>query len=212
MNFQLKEKTYTNGEYRCTHDGWVVFKDSELLLGQIGKTTLGGNKNGLLYALIRDNSSEIACDVMHRFSKLSSRWITNFGMTIGISDVTPSHELQALNRQVIRASFHECDGYIKQDKEGTLETKPGMSAAQSLESYLNQSLSKVREIIGENCIKNLDRYNKPLIMSLCGSKGNPVNLSQMIGCVGQQTVGGKRIAYGFIERTLPHFLRESKIP
>lgn len=85
--------------------------------------------------------------------------------------------------------------------------KPGMSAAQSLESYLNQSLSKVRETIGENCIKNLDRYNKPLIMSLCGSKGNPVNLSQMIGCVGQQTVGGKRIAYGFIERTLPHFLR-----
>jgi DNA-directed RNA polymerase III subunit RPC1 len=35
-------------------------------------------------------------------------------------------------------------------------------------------------------------------MSLCGSKGNPVNLSQMIGCVGQQTVGGKRIAYGFV--------------
>ena len=44
---------------------------------------------------------------------------------------------------------------------------------------------------------HLDRYNKPLIMSLCGSKGNPVNLSQMIGCVGQQTVGGKRITYGF---------------
>ena len=43
----------------------------------------------------------------------------------------------------------------------------------------------------------MDRYNKPLIMALCGSKGSPVNLSQMIGCVGQQTVGGKRITYGF---------------
>ena len=43
----------------------------------------------------------------------------------------------------------------------------------------------------------MDRYNKPLIMALCGSKGNAVNLSQMIGCVGQQTVGGKRITYGF---------------
>lgn len=90
--------------------------------------------------------------------------------------------------------------------------KPGMSASQSLESYINQSLSKVRETIGDNCTKNLDRYNKPLIMSLCGSKGNPVNLSQMIGCVGQQTVGGKRISYGFIERTLPHFTRLSKTP
>ncbi len=64
-----------------------------MLLGQLGKTTLGGNKNGLLYALIRDNSPEAACEVMHRFAKLSSRWITNFGMTIGISDVTPSHDL-----------------------------------------------------------------------------------------------------------------------
>lgn len=116
VNFQLKEKTYTSGEYRCPHDGWVVFKNSELLLGQIGKTTLGGNKSGLLYALIRDNSQEIACETMHRFSKLSSRWITNFGMTIGISDVTPSVELQAINRQAIRASFSECDSYIKQDK------------------------------------------------------------------------------------------------
>ena len=73
-----------------------------------------------------------------------------------------------------------------------------MSLEQSLESAVNTNLSGVREKVGTNCINHLDRYNKPLIMSLCGSKGNPVNLSQMIGCVGQQTVGGKRIAYGFI--------------
>lgn len=90
-----------------------MFKNSELLLGQIGKATLGGNKSGLLYALIRDNSQEVACEVMHRFSKLSSRWITNFGMTIGISDVTPSIELKTLNGQVIEASYSECQQYIK---------------------------------------------------------------------------------------------------
>ena len=87
-----------------------------------------------------------------------------------------------------------------------------MSLEQSLESAINMNLSGVREKVGVNCINNLDRYNKPLIMSLCGSKGNPVNLSQMIGCVGQQTVGGKRIVYGFIERTLPHFIRKSATP
>lgn len=72
-----------------------------------------------------------------------------------------------------------------------------MSTAETLESLLNSTLSKVRETVGDNCIQHLDRYNKPLIMALCGSKGNAVNLSQMIGCVGQQTVGGKRITYGF---------------
>lgn len=44
---------------------------------------------------------------------------------------------------------------------------------------------------------NMHRFNKPLIMALCGSKGSAVNLAQMVGCLGQQTVGGKRITYGF---------------
>lgn len=77
----------------CLKDGWVIFCNSELLSGQLGKNTLGGNKSGLIYTLLRDNNNESACEVMHRISKLSSRWISNYGMTIGIGDVTPSKEL-----------------------------------------------------------------------------------------------------------------------
>ena len=40
-----------------------------------------------------------------------------------------------------------------------------------------------------------------------GSKGNTLNVAQMIACVGQQNVDGKRIAYGFDNRTLPHFMK-----
>jgi DNA-directed RNA polymerase III subunit RPC1 len=45
----------------CLKDGFVVFKNSELLAGQLGKNTLGGNKGGLIYALLRDNNNESAC-------------------------------------------------------------------------------------------------------------------------------------------------------
>jgi DNA-directed RNA polymerase III subunit RPC1 len=99
VNFTAKEKIYTGNEYRCVKDGWVLFKNSELLLGQIGKTTLGGNKTGLIYHLLRDNTNEVACEIMHRIAKLSSRWLSNYGMTIGISDVTPSMDLRVINRQ-----------------------------------------------------------------------------------------------------------------
>ncbi len=37
-------------------------------------------------------------------------------------------------------------------------------------------------------------------MAECGSKGSPLNISQMIACVGQQSVGGKRIQNGFVNR------------
>mmetsp|Transcript_69874 Transcript_69874/g.103934 ORF Transcript_69874/g.103934 Transcript_69874/m.103934 type:complete len:188 (+) Transcript_69874:1693-2256(+) len=54
--------------------------------------------------------------------------------------------------------------------------------------------------------------NAPRIMAQCGSKGSPLNISQMMACVGQQNVGGKRIMEGFVDRTLPHFEYHSLTP
>ena len=38
-----------------------------------------------------------------------------------------------------------------------------------------------------------------------GSKGKSTNIAQIVACLGQQNVDGKRIPYGFIDRTLPHY-------
>ena len=45
-----------------------------------------------------------------------------------------------------------------------------------------------------------------------GSKGNLINISQMISCLGQTNVDGKRIPYGFESRTLPHFCKYDDSP
>ncbi len=38
---------------------------------------------------------------MQRIAKLSGRWLSNYGMTIGISDVTPSQDLKKINKSEI---------------------------------------------------------------------------------------------------------------
>jgi len=38
-----------------------------------------------------------------------------------------------------------------------------------------------------------------------GSKGKWLNIAQMIACLGQQSIENKRVAYGFTDRTLPHY-------
>jgi DNA-directed RNA polymerase beta' subunit len=43
-------------------------------------------------------------------------------------------------------------------------------------------------IAGKLCMDELQTTNPPLIMTLCGSKGSKINISQMIAAVGQQTV------------------------
>ena len=60
-----------------TQDGYVIIDKSELVCGNLGKKVLGSSKNGLFYSLNRDNSAEVAAEVMLRVSKLSSRWISH---------------------------------------------------------------------------------------------------------------------------------------
>ena len=49
VNLETKEKTHVKGTgVMCPMDGYVVFRQSELLCGRLGKVTLGGsNKSGL---------------------------------------------------------------------------------------------------------------------------------------------------------------------
>lgn len=54
-------------------------------------------------------------------------------------------------------------------------------------------------------------HNSPLNMSQCGSKGSPINIAQMVACVGQQSVGGKRCPNGF-KVTNPSCTRTSSPP
>lgn len=83
---------------------------------------------------------------------------------------------------------------------------------QSLEEILNGILGKLRESAGQEAMKALPWSNTPRIMAECGSKGSPLNISQMMACVGQQAVGGMRIQDGFVNRTLPHFEYHSLAP
>ena len=143
------------------------------------------SKTGLMYSLIRDNSVEIATKCMHRVSKFSSRWIGNYGMSIGIGDVTPMKYLLQEKEKMLNKGYKDCDEYIDQYERNELVLKPGCNADETLEAYLNGVLSKLREEAGKILMHSLPRSNSPLIMAQCGAKGSAINLSQMIACVGQ---------------------------
>ena len=60
--------------------------------------------------------------------------------------------------------------------------------------------------------KSLSKDNRFVIMVGSGSKGKNLNIAQMISCLGQQNVDGKRIPYGFDNRTLPHYKKFDDSP
>lgn len=203
VNLAGKEKIYEKNETMCPRDGYVYFRNSELICGQLGKVTLGnGNKNGLFSVLLRDYNPDVAARCMNRLAKLSARWIGNHGLSIGIDDVQPGDVLNEKKKEKIDQGYGKCNFYMK-----TFKAEP-----ETLESNITAVLNEIRETTASVCMKELHWRNSPLIMSQCGSKGSPINISQMIACVGQQSVGGRRAANGFIDRTLPHFPLHSKSP
>ncbi|KAK3410062.1 hypothetical protein EUGRSUZ_J02108 [Eucalyptus grandis] len=221
VNLTLKEKNYSKPknaserelETMCPNDGFVYFRNSELISGQLGKATLGnGNKDGLYSILLRDYNAHAAASCMNRLAKLSARWIGNHGFSIGIDDVQPDNDLNERKRETILNGYNSCDEKIELYNKGKLDLQPGCDAAQTLEAVITGILNQIRNETGQVCMKKLHWRNSPLIMSQCGSKGSPINISQMIACVGQQSVGGRRAPNGFIDRSLPHFPRQSKTP
>ncbi|KAL8485814.1 hypothetical protein ACS0TY_027920 [Phlomoides rotata] len=214
VNLTVAEKTYGKSrETMCPKDGFVYIRNSELISGQLGKATVGnGNKDGLYSVLLRDYGAHAAATCMNRLAKLSARWIGNHGFSIGINDVQPGEALNKEKRLTIDKEYGHCTDYIKSYTSGTLEPLPGCNTAETLEAKMSGTLNNIRETTANVCMRNLNWRNSPLIMSQCGSKGSPINICQMIACVGQQIVGGHRAPNGFLDRTLPHFDKDAKDP
>jgi len=127
--------------------------------------------------------------------------------------VTPTPALNRVKQELMRKGYAECDRVLKSWKEGTLERSSGCTLEETMESKMNKTLSNIREKAGQKCKSSLNIHHcAPVIMAICGSKGSTTNLSQMIACLGQQTVSGTRIQDGFQHRTLPHFRRDEKGP
>ncbi|XP_030835383.1 DNA-directed RNA polymerase III subunit RPC1 isoform X1 [Strongylocentrotus purpuratus] len=212
-NLRAKGKNYTSGEDLCVNDSYIVVHNSQLMCGAMDKSTLGsGSKNNIFYILLRDYGEEYAADAMSRMAKLCPAYLSNRGFSIGIGDVTPGAGLLQAQKQLLHEGYSKCDEYIQQLEVGKLQTQAGCTAEETLESMILKELSVIRDHAGKACLRELHKSNSPLNMAVCGSKGSFINISQMIACVGQQAISGKRIPNGFEDRALPHFKRHSRIP
>ena len=195
------------------NDGWLCVRNSEVMCGVMDKSTIGsGKKDSIFYVILRDYGPDAAVESMSRLAKLAARWLTNQGFSIGISDVYPGDELNRLKTQLVETAYKECDTLISKFKHNELAKAPGCDEEQTMENSISGILSRVRQQAGDHCIAELSRWNSPLIMANSGSKGSSINVSQMVAVVGQQIIGGKRVADGFQDRSLPHFAKNAREP
>lgn len=83
----------------------------------------------------------------------------------------PGLDLKLSKDRLVEIAYAACDDIIKRARLGKLENRPGCNQDETLEAEISSVLSKVREQVGDACMKELSRHNAPLIMATCGSKG-----------------------------------------
>lgn len=215
VNLDAKCREYNDNEswFHPLADGSMIIRNSEIMSGVLDKSIIGsGKKESMFFVILRDFGADEAAAAMNRMAKLCARWLTNQGFSIGIGDVWTSPKLKQLKKSLVEKAYAESNEWIARYNEHSINNASGCDSAQTMEDKISGILSKVREAAGDYCIRELSRWNTPLIMANSGSKGSKINVAQMTAVVGQQIIGSKRVEDGFQDRTLPHFAKTSRDP
>ncbi|WVZ87667.1 hypothetical protein U9M48_034272 [Paspalum notatum var. saurae] len=153
---------------------------------------------------------EVGPDTARKFLD-HTQWLVNYwllqnGFSIGIADAIDADTMEKINETIFRAK-NDANELIIQEHDRQLEAEPGCSMMESFENKMNWILYRALAAAGDSAEKSLSESNNLKAMVTAGSKGCWMNILQMTACVGQQNVAGKRIPFGFIDRTLPHFTK-----
>jgi len=190
------------------NDEGVIIERGQLLCGITDKATLGNRGQGLLHIIMNDISPEDTRDFINNTQRCINYWLLHRGFSIGIGDSESDTKTMKHVSEIIAQAKVSVQKIVEKAQEGQLKRQPGQSLMQSFEAVVNDCLKSARDDAAKQVLATLTESTNAVVgMVKAGSKGSDMNISQIIACVGQQNVEGKRIAYGFRDRTLPHFTK-----
>ena len=212
--FTMKYKTKGFGETDdfATSAGVLEIVDGKYLRGQLDKDVLGGGSNGLITRTCNDFGNMAASDFIDNLQNIVTEYMKTSAYSVGISDLIANRSTNEQIAQSITSKKKEVKNLIDQTYLGIFENATGNTNEDEFEFQVTNILNKATLDSGKIGLKSLDKDNRFVTMVKAGSKGSDLNISQMIACLGQQLIDGKRIPYGFENRTLPHFTKYDDSP
>ena len=223
-NFQLLTQLlpplsshFANGQYddsddRKTTNNMIEIINGIYVRGQLDKKALGAGSKGLLHSIFNDFNYKDAANFIDNLQNIVTEYMKLSGYSVGISDLIANTATNHKISDTIVRKKQEVKNLIDQTHLGTFENNTGKTNEIEFESKVNSILQKAADEAGKIGRKSLASDNRFVIMVNAGSKGGNLNIAQMVSCLGQQNVDGKRIPYGFEDRTLPHYTKYNDSP
>lgn len=186
----------------------VVIDDGVIKSGIVDKKFYQEMSYGLIQTVHNDLGMSECSALFDNTQRLICDWLVYNGFSVGISDLMINKSTSKKLKDEIKSLKVDVYKQIDDIHMGNFKNHTIMTNNDHFEALVNQRLDSATKTINNIGTENIkDDQNRMMNMINSKSKGNPINVSQMMGCVGQQSVEGKRIQYGFDSRTLPHFTR-----
>lgn len=193
-------------------DDGMMIDNGEIVFGTVEKKTVGAQQGGLVHVVFREKGPDATTRLFTGLQQVVNFWLFHNGFSIGIGDTIADKNTMSYITNHISEQKTKVANIIDDAHHDRLERLPGMTIRESFESKVERELNMARDTSGQYAQKNLKDDNNVKQMVVAGSKGSFINISQMSACVGQQSVEGRRIPFGFRHRTLPHFTRDDFSP
>jgi DNA-directed RNA polymerase II subunit RPB1 len=193
-------------------DTKVIVDSSQLISGILCKRTLGTSAGSLIHLVFMEHGHQECGKFYANIQTVINNWLLLEGHSIGIGDCIADKDTYKKIKESIREAKEKVVEVIEKAHNDKLVPTPGNTLRQTFENQVNKILNEARDETGSAAQKSLSDFNNFKAMVVAGSKGSKINISQVIACVGQQNVEGKRIPFGFKHRTLPHFTKDDYSP
>jgi len=212
LSLKFNTKWFKDTEDKAKSNNVLEIKDGQYLRGQMEKGVLGGGSKGLIQRICNDFGNFASADFIDDLQNIVTEYMKSSAYSVGISDLIADDKTNHDIIKVITDKKMDVKKLIDQTQIGVFENKTGKTNEEEFETQVNNILNQASSEAGKIGLSSLSKDNRFVVMVNAGSKGSDLNISQMISCLGQQNVDGKRIPYGFDHRTLPHFTKYDDSP
>lgn len=208
----INKVSLAGGDWSPINDEGLLVHGGELMFGLLNKKAVGQAQQSLIHIIYNEKGWQRCMEFFNGCQTVVNYWLLHNGFSIGIGDTIPDAATIAKIAETVRLKKAEVAEVTEKAQKNTLEPLPGMNIRETFESMVSKSLNSARDVAGSDTEKSLKDLNNAIQMARSGSKGSNINISQMTAVVGQQSVEGKRIPFGFKYRTLPHFTKDDYSP
>ena len=183
----------------------IIINKGQFEKGVLDKSLLGPKSQGLVHIIHNDYGPDKTREFLDNTQNIITNWMLMSGFSIGLSDLMVDSVSKHKIEEVITEKKRNVIELIEQIHNGTFKNNTGKDDKGEFELQILKNLNAATAESGKAGLKYLSSKNRMIQIVDSGSKGSKLNIGQMIACVGQQSVDGKRLPQGFTDRTLPHF-------